>query len=330
MAKIKLSDILSAELWSNDDFIEAPELKNVLGSGLLVQDSKLQKLVNASEAGSRFELPYIDEPDYTEPESMDDSDDELTTKKFAWASMMATVGMYSNSYGFTHISEVLNRGTDPALVIRDIIGNYWGRDLQNRIIAGVTGLSKKAGADLTLDVADDSTDGADVTLDSAIVIDGTALLGDMQDKFSHIFMHSKVYSDLKKNNLINIVQQSEKVKPIEFYGQYVVIVNDLMPVEEGENKKKYTTLIAQRGLFAYADKQLNGDMPALEVYRNPLSGKGAGDSKVITRKGFTLHPIGWSYTKADMNPTLTDLRNKDNWSKKFKTKQQKFVAIITN
>ncbi len=331
MAEIRLEDLFQAELWSSDDFIAAPEMQNVLNSGILVQDTKLQALVNASEAGTRFELPYIQEPDYSEPEGMDDSDDELTTKKLSWASMWTTVGMYSNSYAFAHMAQLLTRDSDPAKVIRDVIGNYWGRDLQNRIIATIIGLAAKAGSELTLDVADDSTDKPDIVLDSSVIVDGISKVGDMQDKFQEMFIHSKVYGDLKKANLIDTVQPSQEgAKPIEVYGNYKVVVNDLLPVTDGTNKKKYTTVIAQRGMFAYADKNLGSEMPPLEVYRNPLSGKGAGDSKIISRKGFVLHPIGFSYTKTTMNPTLTDLKASANWSMKLKAKQQKFVAIVTN
>jgi len=142
---------------------------------------------------------------------------------------------------------------------------------------------------------------------------------------------NKVYGDLKKQNLIETIQPTEiGAKPINMYGMYVVIVNDLMPVEQGDNKKKYTTLIAQNGMFAYADKNLGDEMPVLEPVRNPLSGSGAGSTKIITRKGFCLHPIGFSYTKNTMNPTMADFKNKDNWAMKLKPKQQKFVAIITN
>jgi hypothetical protein len=331
MAKTTISDLFRAELWTADDFIEAPELKNILNSGILVQDPKLQNIVNATGAGVKFELPYIDEPDYTEPEGMDESTVEVTPKKIAWNNMFTMIGMYSNSYEYTHLANLLSRDSDPATVIRDVVGNYWGRDLQNRIIAGAVGVSAKAGADLTLDVADDSSDGADVTLESAIIVDGIGLQGDHQDKFSFMFMHSKVYGDLKKQNLIETIQPTEVgAKPINMYGMYVVIVNDLMPVEQGENKKKYTTLVAQNGMFAYADKNLGDEMPVLEPVRNPLSGRGAGSTKIITRKGFCLHPVGFSYVKNTMNPTIADFKNKDSWSMKLKPKQQKFVAIITN
>ena len=77
MAQVKIEDIFEAELWANDSFNEAPELKNILESGILVQSQEIGSLINNVQAGSRFELPYVDEPDYTEPEYMDDTEDEV-------------------------------------------------------------------------------------------------------------------------------------------------------------------------------------------------------------------------------------------------------------
>jgi hypothetical protein len=331
MANVKIEDIFQATLWTTDIINQAPELQNILNSGLFRTNEELQKVVNAQSAGSKFELPYIDEPDYTEPTAMDDSDDLITPDKISWKNQFAVLGMYSRSFGYANIVQQITRDSDPAGKLRAILGNYWARDLQNRIISNISGIAEKAGSDLTLDVADDSDDGADVLISASIIIDGASLLGDMQDKFEFLFIHSKVYADMKKQNLIDVIPPSEEgAKPIEHYGNYRIIVNDKMPVIQGDNKKKYVSLIAQSGIFAYADKNLGGDMPVLETYRDPRAGKGAGTTQIISRKGFLLHPVGWSWSKAGMSPTLSDLSNKDNWTMKFKVKQQKFVRIITN
>jgi len=332
MPRINIEDIFQATLWTNDIINKAPELNNLLTSGLFRTNAELQRVVNAQSAGSRFELPYIDEPDYTEPSGMDDSDDLITPEKINWNNQFAILGMYAKSYGYANIVNQIKRDSDPAKVLRDILGNYWARDLQRRIITSLSGIADKAGDALTLDVSDDSDDDSkSVSLNASIIIDGASLLGDMQDKFEFMFIHSKVYADLKKQNLIDIIQPSvEGAKPIEVYGNYRIIVNDLLPVIQGDNKKKYVTIIAQTGIFAYADKKLSGDTPLLEVYRDPRAGNGAGISQLISRKGFVIHPVGWSWKKGGMNPTLNDLKDKANWDMKFKAKQQKFVRIITN
>ena len=331
MAKVRIEDIFQAELWTNDIINEAPVLQNILNSGLLRTNAELERVVNAQPAGTRFELPYVDEPDYTEPEAMDDSDELVTPKKVSWSNQFAVLGLYSETYGYANIVQLIARDSDPARVLRDILANYWARDLQERIISSVIGIAEKAGSDLTLDVADDTADGADVVLNASIIIDGASLLGDHQDKFEYMFIHSKVYADLKKQNLIDVIPPSEEgAKPIEMYGNYRIVVNDKMPVINGTNKKKYVTLIAQRGIFAYAEKRLGGDMPVLETYRDPRLGRGAGATLIITRRGFVLHPVGWSWKSSTASPKLADLSNKNSWEMKFKPKQQRFVQIITN
>jgi len=332
MARVQLEDIFQAELWTSDMFLEAPLLKNILTSGLLVESQEIKSIVNAVSAGSRFEMPYVEEPNFTEPTAMDESDNYAPTTKISWANQFAIISMVNKNYEYNHLANTLNRDSDPAKVFRDeVIGRFWATDMQNRIIHTVRGLIAKAGAELVLDVADDSTDGADVTLSPSIIIDGVAKQGDNQDKFGFMFMHSKVYADLKKQKLIDTVLPNDNsLQKFEMYGGYRIIVNDAMPVEQGENKKKYTTLIAQNGLIAYADKDLGKEMPVVELVRNALIGNGSGRTTIATRRGLCLHPIGWSYNKSVASPTYADLSNSANWTMKFKPKQQKFVAIITN
>ena len=328
MARVKIADIIQSTLWTQDFINEDPILKNILGSGILTSDAKLDKLVNALEAGVRFELPYIDEPEYSEPAYGDDSDTEITPDKISWSNMFAILTLANKAYQLANITELINRDSDPAKRLREILALYWSKDLQSRIIASIVGISAKAGTDLTLDVADDSTDKPDVLLDSSVLVDGVSLQGDNQDKFGFMFAHSKVYGDLKKAQLIEFVQPSEVgAKPIPYYGGYRVFVNDLMPVEDGDNKKKYTTIVAQNGIFAYSQKKITD---AFAVQKNEMAGNGSGITTFISRNGFILHPVGFSYKKTNSKVSLADLKSETSWDNKFKAKQHRFVKIVTN
>jgi len=331
---VDLSKIFIADLWTSDDFNEAPELKNILESGLIATNEKLRKIVNDNEAGFKFELPYVDEPDYAEPSVMDDSSNLITAEDFEWANQFAVLGLYAKSYKYSNLAAEIGRDSDPAKVIRDIIGNYWGRDLQRRMVAILSTIAQKS-TELLHDVADDSTDATkDVKLSPSIILEAIAKQGDQQDKFDFLFVHSKVYKDLKEQDLIEMVipSQNPALKPVPFYGKFRVIVNDLMPTIQGSNKTKYLSVIAQRGLFAYANKELGGNLPPLEIYKDPRTGYGSGETQVISRRGFVLHPVGWSFegTLAQPSPTFADLQKASNWVMKMEAKKQKYVAIITN
>ena len=328
MARVSIGDIITSTLWTQDFINEDPILKNILESGILTSDAKLDKLVNALEAGVRFELPYIDEPEYSEPTYGDDSDNRIDTDKIAWSNMFAILTLANKAYQLANITEIINRDSDPAKRLREILAMYWSKDLQNRIIASIVGISAKAGSDLTLDVSDDSTDGADVLLDSAVLVDGVGLQGDHQDKFGFMFVHSKVYGDLKKQQLIDFMQASEVgAKPIPYYGGYRVFVNDLLPVENGTNKKKYTTIISQNALFAYSQKKIPN---AFAIDTDEMAGNGSGITTLISRNGFVLHPVGFSYLGTDSKVSLANLKDSAKWSNKFKAKQHRFVKIVTN
>lgn len=338
MAYTKLSDVLIRELWTNDFIDESPELRNIIDSGLLVKNQKLDSVVNASDAGQVFELPYIADPDYTEPTAMDDSEDEIGVDKLEWANQFAILGLYAKAWREATIIRALSEN-DPVAFIRDnFIAKYWAMDMTRRISKTLEGIAAdnvaNDNADLVKDMADDSTDATkDVTLDADILIDTKGLVGDRQEEFNYLFIHSKVYGDLQKKNLIQTVVPSEGMRPIKMYGEYRVFVNDNLPVLQGANKKKYVSVIAASGAFAYSTKDLPSEMPAIDLVEEKTKGKGAGLRTIIARRGLVLHPIGWSFDKAqisDPSPKLADLANGNAWDRKFRQKNSKFVFAITN
>lgn len=339
MAYTKLSDVIVRDLWTNDFIDASPVLQNILGSGLLAKEKKLDDVVNSTDAGQSFELPFIAEPTYSEPSIIDDSTNDIVPDSVGWATMYAMLGLYAKSWKESNIVHALSE-KNPVQFIRDnYVAKYWAIDLLHRTMKTVSGIAAdniaNDNADLVLDVADDGTDGTatDVTLDMGHTIDAVGKVGDKQDDFEFVFMHSKVYGDLKKADLIQTVMPSDGGLPIEYYGKYRVFVNDLLPVAQGTNKKLYTTVIAKRGALAYSTKDLPEEMPAVALVREELSGNGGGSSQFVTRRGLVVHPIGWSFDKSTVtgvSPTLAELENALAWDRKFQQKNSKFVFIITN
>lgn len=339
MAYSKLVDVIVREKWT-EDFIDAsPILQNILASGLLVKDPRLDEVVNATDAGQTFELPFIADPVYSEPSIMDDSTNDITPSSIGWKTMYAMLGLYARSWKESSLIHALSQN-NPVQFIRDnYVAKYWAEDLLYRTMKTVAGVAAdnvaNDNSDLVLDVSNDDDQGSstDVLLDMSYTIDVAGKVGDKQDAFSFIFIHSKVYGDLKKANLIVTEFQSDGGMPIERYGKYRVFVNDLLPVAQGDNKKLYTSVISQNGALAYSTKKLPSDMPAVAIVKNELAGNGAGTSQFVTRRGLVVHPIGWSFDKstvAGVSPSLAELENANAWDRKFQQKNSKFVFIITN
>ena len=339
MAYSKLNDVIVRELWTNDYIDSSPVLQNILSSGLLVKDPKLDKVVNSVDAGQSFELPFIADPTYTEPSIIDDSTNQITPESIGWSSMYAMVGLYAKSWKEANIIHALSE-KNPVKFIRDnYVAKFWAEDMMRRTMKTIAGVAAdniaNDNSDLVLDVSDDGTGGAstDVTLDMSHTIDAVGKVGDKQDEFGFIFIHSKVYGDLKKADLITTVMPSDGGTPIELYGKYRVFVNDLLPVSQGVNKKLYTSVIAKYGAFAYSTKKLPEEMSEVALVRDELSGNGGGTSQFVTRRGLVVHPIGWSFDKSTisgLSPTLSELENALAWDRKFQQKNSKFVFVITN
>ena len=339
MAYSSLTDVIVRDLWTNDFIDASPVLQNILTSGLLVKDPKLDSVVNATDAGQSFELPFIADPAYDEPSIIDDSTDDIVPSSIDWQTMYAMLGLYAKSWKESSIVQALSVN-NPVQYIRDnYVAKYWAIDLLHRTMKTVAGVAAdniaNDNSDLVLDVSNDDDQGSatDVTLNMEHTIDAVGLVGDKQDEFGFVFMHSKVYGDLKKADLIDTVMPSDGGTPIEYYGKYRVTVNDLLPVTQGTNKKLYTTVIAKNGALAYATKTLPQEMSAVALVKEELSGNGGGSSQFVTRRGLVVHPIGWSFDKSTVSgvsPTLAELENALAWDRKFQQKNSKFVFIVTN
>lgn len=175
------------------------------------------------------------------------------------------------------------------------------------------------------------------TLNSAV----NQACGANKKKFSLVFMHSDVATNLENLNLVTHLKytDSEGVqRDLELYtwNGKLVVVSDDMPVEEvaetpavpavgkeGEAgytpavpaipaHNKYTTYIMGAGALAYED--IGAKVP-VEMHRDP--GKNGGEDTLYVRQRKVFAPYGISYEKkvqASLSPTDAELKNGSNWT----------------
>ncbi|MRJ06249.1 MAG: hypothetical protein C6I01_01855 [Epsilonproteobacteria bacterium] len=338
MGYTKLADVLTRALWTKEFRNDAPFIKSILNSGIFTIDPRVDSVVNSAEAGQIIEIPFINTPDYIEPSIADDSTNEIISTGVNYGRQYGVLGLYAKSWGTSLLAEVFS-SSDPLRFFRDYVGRYWGEDLERRIVMSLRGILganiNSNNGDLVLDVADDTEDGAPILLDASILIDAKGLVGELQDSFQKLFVHSKVYQDLQKQNLVEVIPPSEQAPMgLKKFGDYELIVSDLMPVIEGDNKKSYVSVIAKRGAFVYSQKDLSKTaIKAVEYYNNPKAGNGAGIEELISRNAFLVHPLGWSFDKAkitNVSPSLADLATPDVWSRVYRQQNTNFIFVITN
>ena len=143
-------------------------------------------------------------------------------------------------------------------------------------------------------------------------------------------MHSAVEAELRKQDLIEYIPQSEQGKPIAYFLGKMVHVDDGMAFNTD-------TGVAEMYIFGQGALALgNGSHPRIiptEVQRNPLSY--SGEEALINRKVFLLHPRGIAWREpddgyTDVFPTNAQLKIADRWGRVYEDKAIRIVKFVFN
>ena len=157
--------------------------------------------------------------------------------------------------------------------------------------------------------------------------------GDRKKKFSMVFMHSVVSTNLENMNLIAHLKYTDKdgvTRDLEMYtwNGKLVVVDDGMPVEEGEDGPVYISYVLGEGSIDYEDI---GVKVPYEMGRDPA--KNGGQDTLYTRQRKVFSPKYISYEKnaqASLSPTEEELANGGNWdlvhSGEAEEKDRSYVA----
>lgn len=156
------------------------------------------------------------------------------------------------------------------------------------------------------------------TLNSAI----QKACGSNKKKFTLVFMHSVVSTNLENLNLIERLKYTDKdgiQRNLELgtWNGKLVIVDDDMPCEDtvdedGEACKQYTTYVLGEGAISYED--IGAKVP-YEMMRDAKTN--GGEDTLIIRQRKCFAPIGFSYEKvnqASLSPTNQELKDGSNWT----------------
>jgi hypothetical protein len=186
---------------------------------------------------------------------------------------------------------------------------------------------------MTIDVASESIAGQGATtlfnVDS--FVDAIATAGDAGSMFSSMCVHSQVMKQLRKNDDIDFIPDSEGRLTIPTFQGLRLIEDDGMTVTAGSTDGfKYTSILFANGAFGFG----NGSpyMP-MEIDRQALSGNGGGTNQIGERKTWLLHPFGFADvgTPASESYTLAELRAATTWNRVTQSRKTIPLAfLITN
>jgi len=279
------------------------------------------------------------EPNY----SNDVYQDIATPRAINTGEMMARVAYLNEGFGQADLTVELT-SQNPLQSIAARMDNFWMRQAQRRLIATSLGIyndnvaatdSYHTQNDMVVDVS------ATLGFDAGAFIDATqtmgdALMGPSGDVLGTIVMHSFVYGQARKQQLIDFIRDAENNTMFATYQGYRVVVDDSMTVVGTGADRKFISIIFGQGAIGYGE---GSPTVPVEYDRSPERGNGGGVEVLWSRKTWLLHPLGYSFTSAVTtgNGTETiarsaswqDLANATNWNRVVERKHVPIAFLVT-
>ena len=319
MAVTKISDVIVPEIFTPYVIEKTAEKSRILQSGIAIANPKLNELVTAG--GTTMQMPYW--KDLTGDDEVLSDQSPLTPGKIGADKDIACLLLRGRAWGANELAGAL-AGDDPMKAIAERVSDYWARKEQKILVSVLTGAFAAAS------MANHVSDKSDVTtgISGDMVLDAKQLLGDSAEQLQAIMMHSAVYTELQKQNLIEYTTISDGKVTIPTYLTYQVIVDDGMPVETvgtgNDAYKVYTTYLFAKGSIGRGEGTPVSLTPT-ETDRDSL----AGEDFLINRRALVMHPMGvkWIGTPAGVTPTNAELATGTNWQRVYEDKNIGLVAL---
>jgi len=334
-AAATLNDIYDPTIFNGGVQEMAIELNRFVQSGIMMPDPRLNAM--ASGPGSTGDIPFFhgltnDEPDYVNDNPADESTPAaITNGKQIYAS-----AHLHKSWSTMDLARELGL-QDPLGAIMARVGKYWAVNTEKRLINTAQGVMLDNIANNSGDMVNaihlETSTGQDASnwISADAVIDTAATMGDHAPELSAIAMHSVIYTNLQKLNLIDFIPDSNGVVSIPTYLGYAVIVDDSLAPRVGTTSGSvYTTILFAAGTIAFG--QGNAEVPS-EIERKAGTGNGGGQDIIHSRGTEIVHPFGFAFATAGLagiTATYAELAVAAPWSRVFNERKNVGIAFLTS
>lgn len=313
----KIEDVVVPEIFTAYMIKKTAELSNIIRSGLATPNPLLNQLV--SGGGTTINMPFWQ--DLKGKSQVMSQSREINPKKIVAGKEIGVLLIRAAAWG-THELAGAFAGSDPLGAIYELVGDWWVRDEQTTLISILNG------AFASPSMEDLVHDKPTTSISAELVLDAKQLLGDNAGKLVAMAMHSFVFTELQKQNLIEYIPNARGEMDIPTYLKYRVIVDDEMPVDISGANPVFSTYLFQQGVIGRGEG-IPVSVTPTEIQRNGLG----STTYLIHRRALILHPAGmeWIGRQADPQddtPSNTDLARADSWNRVFEQKQMGMVKLI--
>jgi len=330
MATTQLSDIIVPEAFTGYLVQNAMEKTALVQSGVLVPNAVINAQLTAGS--DAFSVPFWRDLGNDEANVVNDDPASLASpKKIQTGKQFIRKAFLHQSWSAMNLASEL-AGSDALARIQDRAVAYWNRQLQRRLVASLSGVLADNVANDSDDMVLDITGATANTFSPEAVIDAAGTLGDSMDTVTGIAMHSDLYRQALKSDLIEFVQPSTGSMRMPTYRGLAVIVDDGMPkISDGAAGFHYTSVLFGAGAVGYgltAPRTAEGT----EVENIPGAGNGGGQQILHSRVNLAVHPAGFAWvegTLAGDSPTIAELGAAAHWDRVVERKAVPMAFLVT-
>jgi hypothetical protein len=329
MAIVQLNDVIVPEVFFTYMAKDTTTLSAIFESGAVRVDANLAgKLAGG---GSTFQVPFWRDLADTEAAVVtDQTGDTITPLEVTASKMRAIRQIRAQAWSDADLVAEL-AGSDPMDRIRARVSGYWNRQFQLSLVATINGFLADNVAhdssDMVHDITAEVGDAAQMSADA--ILEGGQTMGDASQVLKLIVMHSRIYTNLAKLNLIDFIPNSDGRVRFPTYLGYKVIVDDGVQVDDaGGGDFHYWTYLLGEGVVGWGESPV---AVPVETDRAPAQGNGAGTEVLYTRRQYLMHPYGFDWldgSTASIFPTNAELALAANWNRVYPERKQISIAAI--
>lgn len=331
MALVQISNAqIDDEVLASYIQVLTPTKSAFVQSGILETSPFFDDLLAGN--GRTFAIPHWRDLSDTEPNISDDSENSATPLNLTSEKEIAQRHNLNQTWKAADLVTTL-AGSDPMDAIAQRVSAYWTRVLQTRVIKTLVGVftdnDTNDSGDMIETIA--STSGTvtdDNRFSAEAFLDAAATMGDRADEVTAVAMHSVIFTQAQKNQLIDFIPDARGEVSIPTFLGRRVIVDDGMPTETISGHTVYWTFLFGPGSLSYG--QGTPRVP-VEVDRLPLQGNGGGTEVLVSRQEHLIHPRGFEWTGSSMAgeaATYAELASGVNWNRVFADRKQVKLALL--
>jgi len=311
--QFNLSEAIIPTLFGNNVINASTKTNRFIASGIVTPDPSLG--AQLLQPGEFITLPFTNDLE-GDPEAWQDTSD-ISVSGLTTGTQRAFRMRQAKAFGYTDISELVSV-SDPANVIATRFAEWWRRADERTLLSTLKGIF--ANTDIaTAKLFDDSTN----EFSASGFLAAISRLGDLQDQtFNKIAVHSAVYAEMKKQQMIDTVQPAGAVTPFGTYNGMAIVLDDDLPLDDNGVATSY---IFGNGSVGYS---VVTPSDGVEIEREAR--KAGGRTNIINRRVMTTHVLGTSvadgFTPAGQTVIQSELESGDTWASVVDPRNIKVVA----